>query len=154
MKGNTTVLRVGERAETKKSQEHTAHIRPQRRILRQGILVLVVGLLCLRSDLAYALRCGNRLILVGASPAEVWDKCGEPEAQDQWVEYRAAVQPYPYAQPSPYVQPYPYAPLQEQVYLPVTIEEWVYNFGPQRFKQKFRFEDGRLVDIESLGYGD
>jgi hypothetical protein len=44
--------------------------------------------------------------------------------------------------------------LEEEVYSPVRLEEWEYNFGAQRFRQKVRFEDGRLRDIEALGYGD
>jgi hypothetical protein len=102
----------------------------------------MVAVLCLNAELAYALRCGNRLVRVGAFTAEVLDKCGAPVARDQWVEYR------PVPQPSSFV------PLQDQVYLPVTIEEWVYNFGAHRFVQKLRFEDGRLSDVQSLGYGE
>jgi len=114
----------------------------QRRSLRKGMVVVVLGLLCLWAEVAEALYCGKRLVLVGASKAEVLDKCGEPEARDHWVEYRSVLQPLSFA------------PLQEEVYFPVRIEEWVYNFGAQRFRQQFRFEDGRLRDIEALGYGD
>ena len=35
----------------------------------------------------------------------------------------------------------------------VQIEEWVYNFGPQRFMQLLRFEDGRLKQIQDLASG-
>ena len=125
-----------------KSQDQTTQGGRQRRPLLTGILGLIVGLLCLRAEPAHALRCGNRLVLVGASTAEVLDKCGEPATRDQWVEYRTVPQSSSFT------------PLQEQVYLPVTIEEWVYNFGARRFMQKFHFEDGRLSDIEALGYGD
>jgi hypothetical protein len=41
---------------------------------------------------------------------------------------------------------------QEQV-VPVNVEEWLYNFGPQYFMQLLRFENGRLVEIRNLGYG-
>jgi hypothetical protein len=114
----------------------------QRRLLRKGMVVVILGLLCLRVDLAEALYCGKRLVLVGASRAEVLDKCGEPEVRDHWVEYRSVLQPLSFS------------PLQEEMYFPVRIEEWVYNFGAQRFRQQFRFEDGRLHDIEARGYGD
>jgi hypothetical protein len=35
----------------------------------------------------------------------------------------------------------------------IQIEEWVYNFGSQRFMQLLTFEDGRLKQIQDLGYG-
>jgi hypothetical protein len=101
-----------------------------------------VGVLCLRAERAYALRCGNRLVVLGAFTAEVVAKCGEPVARAQWVEYQTV---------SP---PSSFAPPQEQVFLSVTIEEWVYNFGAHRFMQKCHFEEGRLSNIQSLGYGE
>jgi hypothetical protein len=58
-------------------------------------------------------------------------------------QYRSVAQPLAFA-----------PPLEEEVYSPVRLEEWEYNFGAQRFRQKVRFEDGRLRDIEALGYGD
>ena len=142
MQLGSKALRVRELGGSVKSQEQIVQSGPQKRILLKGILGLVVGLLCLNADLAHALRCGNRLVLLGASTAEVLDKCGEPVSRDQWVVYRTVSQPSSFALP------------EEQVYLPVTIEEWVYNFGAKRFMQKFHFEDGRLSDIEALGYGD
>ena len=35
----------------------------------------------------------------------------------------------------------------------VKIEEWTYNFGPERFIRTLTFENGELVDIETGGYG-
>jgi len=125
-----------------KRQDQPARGDLRRRFLLKGIVVLMVAVLCLSAELAYALRCGNRLVVMGASTAEVVAKCGEPVARDQWVEYRTIPPPSSFAPP------------REQVYLPVTIEEWVYNFGAHRFMQKFHFEEGRLSDIQSLGYGE
>lgn len=115
---------------------------PQSRILQTGMVMVVVALLCLQAELAQALYCGKRLVAVGASKAEVLHQCGEPEARDRWVEYRSVVQSLSFA------------PLEEAVYVPVMIEEWEYNFGGRRFRQRLHFEDGRLRDLEALGYGD
>src|SRR5215204_2765568 len=79
---------------------------PPSRILKTGIVMVVVTLLCLQAELAEALYCGKRLVAVGASKAEVLRKCGEPEARDRWVEYRSVVQPLAFA------------PLEEAVYVP------------------------------------
>lgn len=35
----------------------------------------------------------------------------------------------------------------------IAIDEWMYNFGPDYFILYLRFENGRLVDIDSGGYG-
>jgi hypothetical protein len=141
MKRGSKDPRGWERGGNVTSQDRIAQRARKRRLLRTGIFGLVVGLLCLSAEPVYALGCGNRLVLVGASTAEVLNKCGEPVARDQWVEYRTVPQRFSLAAP------------QEQIYLPVTIEEWVYNFGAQRFMQQFHFEDGRLSDIEAVGYG-
>jgi hypothetical protein len=35
----------------------------------------------------------------------------------------------------------------------VTIEEWTYDLGPNKFMRIFTFKNGRLVDIRTGGYG-
>ncbi|WP_414858776.1 DUF2845 domain-containing protein [Paucibacter sp. TC2R-5] len=36
----------------------------------------------------------------------------------------------------------------------VSIEEGVYNFGPQQFMQLLIFEDGRLKSVQDLDFGN
>ncbi len=33
------------------------------------------------------------------------------------------------------------------------VEIWTYNFGPYKLMREIRFVDGRVEDIETLGYG-
>jgi hypothetical protein len=105
------------------------------------LIMLALYLLCLDVAPAQALRCGNRLVSAGEAKLSVWQKCGEPEATDWYVTYRALRGP----EHSPVATP--------PVYVPVVIELWFYNFGPQRFQQEFSFEEGRLIGIRPLGYG-
>jgi len=35
----------------------------------------------------------------------------------------------------------------------IPVDVWVYNLGPNKLMRRLRFEDGKLVDIETLGYG-
>ena len=35
----------------------------------------------------------------------------------------------------------------------VPVELWLYNFGPSQLMRRVRFESGRVVLIEILGYG-
>jgi hypothetical protein len=38
-------------------------------------------------------------------------------------------------------------------YIEVSVEAWVYNFGPNKLMRRLRFENGVLAQIETLGYG-
>lgn len=108
--------------------------------MRVLLAVFLLVLACLSTVPAWALRCGNRLVSVGEPQTAVWHKCGEPDTADWRMNYRVipGYDAFGFARP---------------VYVPVMTEVWVYNFGPQRFMQEMSFEDGRLVAIESLGYG-
>jgi hypothetical protein len=92
---------------------------------------------------AQAMECGNKLITRGDSIAKVATLCGHPAQVDhtsiirsssatlvngQWVQSGGA-----------------------QVEIPVEI--WLYNFGPDKLMQQIRFEDGRVVKIETLDFG-
>jgi Protein of unknown function (DUF2845) len=111
-------------------------------VLLKGLVGLVVGVLCLSADPAYALRCGKRLVRVGDSMVKVLRTCGEPVSRDYRVVYRLLSEEASVDA------------AKDPVYIPVIIEEWVYDFGSKRFVQQLHFEDHILRDIQSLGYGD
>lgn len=103
-------------------------------------IILLLGLfLYLFAPAVWALRCGSLLVDTGDYKLEVLRKCGEPVFTDSRIELR-------------YVKLYG-SGLELGQYVPVMIDEWTYDFGPNRFVQLLRFENGRLEDIESLGYG-
>src|SRR5262245_10396401 len=110
------------------------------------LVVLLGSLWCLTAIPAYALQCGNRLVSPGESKTDVWHRCGDPETTDWRVIYRAV----PVAAP---LFSDPRYPSRAVTYVPVVIEVWTYNLGPQRFIQELSFEEGRLIEIRSLGYG-
>jgi hypothetical protein len=105
------------------------------------LIVLLVLLFCAGVPPAYALRCGNRLVDVGDGQATVLRKCGEPATREWRVIYR------------PQLVSDPVTGFPRTEYVPVEIEVWLYNFGPQRFMQELSFEAGRLITIEPLEYG-
>lgn len=97
---------------------------------------------CLPSAGSETLRCGNRLVDVGDTQDKVRALCGEPES----IETRTVLR-----RPS-------YWRHGRRVYygegvVDVAAELWTYNFGPNRFMRRIRFVDGRVEEIESLGYG-
>ncbi len=89
-----------------------------------------------------AVRCGNQIIDKGTSSVEVAALCGDPAKIDRSTSYRGASISAP-GQPNSIVGPA----------VEIKIEIWTYNFGPNMLMQRIRFEDGIVVDIESLGYG-
>ena len=85
------------------------------------------------------MRCGSDLVLEGDRKIEVLAACGEPATIDVWEETKR-------------VRDYRWGRFWN-LWETVVIEEWTYNFGPSRFIQTVRFENGRVVRVESGGYG-
>jgi hypothetical protein len=104
-------------------------------------LIMVCLLWILPISASYALRCGSDLITEDDTQSQVRRSCGDPTEVADWVEHRL-VRVY-----------YSYSPIFEEIVKPIYIEEWIYNFGPQRFMRKLRFENGNLQNIKTLGYG-
>ncbi len=106
--------------------------------------LLAAALLLPASGLALAdsFRCGTRLVTDGDSTDKVAALCGPPETVERSEVWRRPLlwhrgQPY-YAGRDP---------------VEVSVEYWVYNFGPHRLMRRLRFEDGLLVEVETLGHG-
>lgn len=76
------------------------------------------------------LRCGTSLVGDGAWPLEVEKTCGRPD----------------------YVSEYPTATM-PGLGVVQTEEHWYYNPGPQQFIKRLVFRNGKLVRVDSLGYG-
>ncbi len=87
------------------------------------------------------LRCGGNLVTKGDRKLDVLAKCGEPDLKEDRVQERT-----------------------RRVFDPtrgifrefsgtVYVDEWTYNFGPQRFYYVVTFVDGVVQDISSPGYG-
>jgi hypothetical protein len=94
-----------------------------------------------------SLRCKTRLITPGAAAYEVRTVCGIPDDTQSRTESRTVRR----AVTVPCNTGYCSAMVDETV--TVNVEEWIYDFGPQRFIQFLTFESGKLVLIKSGGYG-
>jgi hypothetical protein len=81
-------------------------------------------------------ECEDRIISTGDTKGEVLAKCGEPfyrtshdeELREQLDENRSRK-------------------------LVVTVEEWTYNFGPQRFMRIITVRNSRVIDVRTGSYG-
>jgi hypothetical protein len=80
--------------------------------------------------------CGARIVAPGDTQAGVLEKCGEPARRERRREERIeAVTP------------------DGTILTTVTTEEWLYNFGPERFLYHLKFRDDTLVEIKTGEYG-
>jgi hypothetical protein len=90
--------------------------------------------------MAQSLRCDDKIISQGTSRAKVAALCGDPVQADQKsVYYRPIAATGQRLNPIDAIE--------------VQVEVWIYNFGPDRLMQRIRFEDGVVVQIDSIGYG-
>jgi hypothetical protein len=91
---------------------------------------------------ADGMRCGSKLMTTGDVRAKVRQFCGEPaDVQTRYILRRPTFgvggRIYSYG----------------DGYVEVPVEIWTYNFGPYKLMRQIRFVDGRIEDIETLGYG-
>jgi Protein of unknown function (DUF2845) len=91
---------------------------------------------------ADGLRCGSKLVTTGDPRSKVRQFCGEPTD----VQTRSILR-------RPYFnfggRGYTYG----DGYVEIPVEIWTYNFGPYKLMREIRFVDGRVENIETLGYG-
>jgi len=95
-----------------------------------GTLVPAYGI---QSD---SLLCDGRIVSVGNIAGDVIRKCGQPtyasQREDKIVEHDY---------------------WGDSVVITVLIDDWIFNFGPDRFQYRLLLVNGRVVKIESLDYG-
>ena len=120
---------------------------------RMGVMVLAV--LMIPVAVEGGVRCGGRLVEVGDTRYDARKACGEPDHIESWEEERV-LRDYRYP-----------GTVDDGIYrrsrtdrepLVVTetteIEVWTYDWGPHRLIHYLRFENGRLTEIETGGYGN
>jgi len=91
---------------------------------------------------ADGLRCGSKLVTTGDPRAKVRQLCGEPtDVQTRSILRR------PTFNFGGRILSY------GDGYVEVPVEIWTYNFGPYKLMREIRFVDGRVENIETLGYG-
>lgn len=106
------------------------------------IRVCVVLILLAGSSEAVALRCDGRIVATGDRDFQVRGRCGAPYFVDGYSEVVSHGGDHGQ---SGYSGTYHRS---ERVY-----EDWYYNFGGNRLLHRLRFLDGRLVRIDTHGYG-
>jgi hypothetical protein len=103
-------------------------------VLQVILLVAIVGTVL-------ALDCHGRLVVIGASPWEVKERCGEPSAIEDVMRHL----PQRAYDPTSHATVYILVPVQQSI--------WTYNFGSTRFLYYLTFQESKLIDITTGDYG-
>ncbi len=110
--------------------------------MRSLLMTLALSLLSFPTlSHAASLRCGTNLVADGASKADVRHKCGEPMSKESRTETTEVKTKDEDSDTS------------TKKITEKKIEEWTYNFGPNRLMQVVVFENGVLVDVKSTTHG-
>ena len=104
-------------------------------ILGIAALSILAGAATASAD---SMRCGSKLLTDGDTLDKVEALCGPPAA----VERREILRPFGYNRGITVHSSYE-----------VSVELWTYNFGPNKLMYRLRFEDGLLVDVDTLSHG-
>src|SRR5260221_1996394 len=111
-----------------------------------GALAVVAGLLVSSSARADSLSCNGRIVSTGDSRYDVRAVCGEPDDVSQRVEYRTVTGRVA----GPCVRDASgklrCQNTREEV-IEVVIDEWIYDFGKNRFIEYLTFEQGHLRSV-------
>lgn len=110
--------------------------------MRRFAASLALAALASSPALADGFRCGTRLVVDGTLRSQVRAWCGEPTDVAEKTILRP---PLVWRHGRPYYLGYGV--------VEVAVETWTYNLGPSKLMRRIRFEDGEVVDIETLGYG-
>jgi len=81
------------------------------------------------------MRCRNGIVSIDDTIPDVIKKCGLPAFQDRREETRS------------------FGRRHDRSYEIITVDDWIYNFGPQEFMYGVTFRNGRVAMIESLDQG-
>lgn len=106
--------------------------------MTSGMIVLSAALAISGPAAADSMRCGTKLMTDGDPLDKVVAYCGPPSS----IERREILRPFGY-----------YRGITVHSSYEVSVELWTYNFGPHKLMYRLRFEDGLLVDVDTLSHG-
>ncbi|HVY27797.1 MAG TPA: DUF2845 domain-containing protein [Polyangiaceae bacterium] len=117
----------------------------------RAALLVVAGLSVSASARADSLSCDGRIVSTGDSRYDVKSICGEPDDASQRVEYRTVSGRVagPCVRENGKLR---CSQTREQV-VEVVIDEWIYDFGKNRFIEYLTFEQGHLLSVREGSYG-
>ena len=125
-----------------------------KRVLAHAVLMLL--LISVSATAEDSFRCGSKLVSIGDSKYQVLAKCGEPSYTEVRREKKIQRDLYPDLFPPAGYQGRREQEMYREPFLVeqyINIEEWTYNRGANSLLTTLTFENGKLVDVETAGYG-
>jgi Protein of unknown function (DUF2845) len=107
----------------------------------KAVVVVLTTVVFGTMGLVWALDCEGRLVSLGHAPWEVHAICGEPTQIEDTLQL---------------IHKPVYGPSGRVVdYFPMAVPKsmWTYNFGSSRLVYLLTFLEGKLVKIDTAGYG-
>jgi Protein of unknown function (DUF2845) len=116
-----------------------------------GLAVLASTSLVSAPARADGMNCGERLVTTGDTLYQVRSTCGDPDDARHRIEYRTVR----VRGPGPCVEQNGRRRCETETEqtIEVVIDEWVYDFGKNRFMEYLCFEQGKLVRVSEGSYG-
>ncbi len=112
--------------------------------MQTAVNVILVALLTIAfSASLYATESGSMIckggiVSIGDTAGEVLSKCGQPATSTRREQKKVA-------DGSKLAH--------DWTVVAVSIDDWLFNFGPNEFQYQLVLENGRVAKIDSLGYG-
>ena len=107
-----------------------------------ALTLLIAGAFAASEARADSMRCGSKLVTDEETREQVRAKCGDPADIQHSSVWRV---------PIVWIHGRPFHVGNDLVEVPVEL--WTYNFGTRKFMRRIRFEDGLVVEIDTLDYG-
>lgn len=85
-----------------------------------------------------SMMCEGGIVSVGDTSGELLRKCGQPVSKSQYDQKKITSES---------------SATRDRTVTFTTIDDWVFNFGPNQFQYKVLLENGRITKMESLDYG-
>lgn len=123
-------------------------------LLMKFLIVLILFQVLGTAEPVFALNsftCQSNLITLNSNLSEVLLRCGDPHKRTTWQEAKETQKTVVSNSTIPTIseQHIVTKSSQEQK----SVEELVYNFGSSDFLYILRFENGKLIKIDTSGYG-
>jgi hypothetical protein len=118
-------------------------IEKRREVMKSFVVVLSFLFVMVFHVAGYAdetgtMSCNGGIVSIGDTAGEVVNKCGKPATTSQ----RERKDVEEDANDSG-----------RKIVTTVTVDDWIFNFGPNQFQYRLTLENGRVASIDSLDYG-
>ena len=98
------------------------------------VIAAQTSALALTSD---SVMCSGGIVTVGDIASDLLRKCGQPTYTSQSEQKIVEESDIP----------------SERIITTIVIDDWTFNFGPDRFQYRILLKNSRVWQIESLDYG-